>query len=74
MQVVQIVYQPISSNYSGKNFTSVKIFMSLRVLCPFNHDLFPNILIIANTIPIHKNDDNLGFNNYRPITVLSNIS
>ena len=48
--------------------------MSLRVLCPFNHDLFPNILIIANTIPIHKNDDNLGFNNYRPITVLSNIS
>ena len=40
---------------------------------PFNQGVFPNILKIANVIPIHKNGDKLDCNNYRPISVLSNI-
>ena len=40
----------------------------------FNQGVFPNILKIANVIPTHKKDDKLNSNNYRPISLLSNIS
>ena len=40
----------------------------------FNQGVFPNILKIANVIPIHKKGDKLDCNNYRPISILSNIS
>ena len=40
----------------------------------FNQGVFPNILKITNVIPIHKNGGKLDCNNYRPISVLSNIS
>ena len=40
----------------------------------FNQSIFPNIRKIANAIPIHKKSDKLDCNNYRPISLLSNIS
>ena len=40
----------------------------------FNQGVFPNILKIANVIPVHKKGDKLDCNNYRPISLLSNIS
>ena len=36
--------------------------------------MLPNILKIANVTSIHKNDDPALCNNYRPISLLSNIS
>ena len=36
--------------------------------------MFPNILKTANVTPIFKNDDPALCNNYRPISLLSNIS
>ena len=32
----------------------------------FNQGTFPNLLKIANVIPIHKNSEKLDSNNYRP--------
>ena len=40
----------------------------------FNQAVFPNMLKIANVIPVHKKGDQLDCNNYRPISLLSNIS
>ena len=40
----------------------------------FNQGVFPNILKIANVIPIHKKGHKLNCNNYRTISLLSNIS
>ena len=40
----------------------------------FNQGIFPNLLKIANIIPIHKKGDGLDCNNYIPIYLLSNTS
>ena len=40
----------------------------------FNKGLFPGFLKIANVIPIHKKVEKLDPNNYKPISLLSNIS
>ena len=34
----------------------------------FNQGVFPNILKIANVIPVDKKGDKLDCNNYRPIS------
>ena len=40
----------------------------------FTTDIFPSTLKVANIIPIPKKRDKLDCNNYRPISLLSNIS
>ena len=40
----------------------------------FNKGIFPNFLKAANVIPVHKKDEKLESNNYRPISLLSSIS
>ena len=55
-----------------KNELSTPI--SLLANISFNTLMFPNILKTANVTPIFKNDDPALCNNYRPISLLSNIS
>ena len=40
----------------------------------FTTSIFPTALKVANIIPIHKKGGKLEYNNYRPISLLSNIS
>ena len=40
----------------------------------FTNGVFPKILKTASVTPIHKKGDKLECNNYRPISILSNIS
>ena len=39
----------------------------------FHNGAFPNILKIAKVIPIFKSESRVACNNYRPISLLSNI-
>jgi len=39
----------------------------------FSSGIFPNILKVANIVPIHKKESKLLVSNYRPISLLSNI-
>ena len=39
----------------------------------FSSGVFPSILKPAKVIPVHKKDSKLGFSNYCPISLLSNI-
>ena len=40
----------------------------------FNKRIFPDFLKIPNIIPAHKIGEKLDSNNYRPISLLSNIN
>ena len=39
-----------------------------------NQGIFPDILKIANVIPLYKSDDSIFFNNYRPVSLLCSLS
>ena len=40
---------------------------------PFSEGTFPDLLKFANVIPVFNKGDNLDYNNYRPISLISNI-
>ena len=48
--------------------------ISLLANISLDTSMFPNTLKTANVTPIFKNDDPALCNNYRPISLLSNIS
>ena len=48
--------------------------ISLIANLSFSTGIFPANLKTANVIPIFKKDDHTSCNNYRPISLLSNIS
>ena len=53
---------------------SISSMLSKTINLCFQTGTFPNCLKISNIIPIHKKDSKLIIENYRPISLLSNIS
>ena len=48
--------------------------LSSLINLPFDTGEFPNCLKLAKVIPVYKKGDQQECNNYRPISLLSNIS
>ena len=48
--------------------------LTLIINKSFNEGIFPDLFKIANVVPIFKKDSKLDVSNYRPISLLSNIS
>ena len=73
-----------SSKSTGPNSIPNKIIKSISktisipisILCnqSFSSGVYPNILKISKVIPIYKKDSKLEVENYRPISLLSNIN
>ena len=47
--------------------------MNNLINLPFTRGVFPNIAKIAKIVPLYKKENKLECNNYRPISLLSNI-
>ena len=52
----------------------LSILLSQLINLSFNKGVFPSSLKLAKVIPIHKKGDTQDSNNYRPISLLSNLS
>ena len=50
------------------------IFQNLKNNLSLTEGLFPAELKIANVLPLYKADDNMVFNNYRPVSLLCILS
>ena len=59
-------------------FKEINKLLSIPISRMFNlsmkHGVFPQKIEIAIVIPVHKKDDTEDCNNYRPISLLPNIS
>ena len=51
----------------------ISISLSAIINNSFENGIFPNLLKSAQVIPVFKNGSRLSCNNYRPISLLSNI-
>ena len=52
------------------------IVTPLSHLCnlSFSQGVFPNVIKIANVIPLYKKEDSMTFSNYRPVSLLCSLS
>jgi hypothetical protein len=83
-EVLFIIRSLNDSKASGPNSIPIPIFKALATeISPvlselfnlsFITGIFPDVLKTASVIPIHKKDSKLDCNNYRPISLLSNVS
>ena len=54
--------------------SEISLPLSTPIILSFNTRIFPGSLKLARVMPIFKKGDQQDCNNYRPISVLSNIS
>ena len=52
----------------------IKLILSNRLNECINSGIFPDCLKLATITPVHKKDSKLNVENYRPVSLLSNIS
>ena len=61
--------------YLPKSFSSlVKFLQIFFLITPVESGMFPDELKLAEVLPVFKNNDEKDKSNYRPISILSNIS
>ena len=82
-EISDLIKTLISNKSTGSNsiLTSIlkkikneiSIPLSAIINNSFKNEIFPNLLKSAQVIPVFKNGSRLSCNNYRPISLLSNI-
>ena len=50
----------------------VDLFLHICTLS-FNKGIFTDAMKVAKVIPIHKSGEKMFFNNYRPVSILSQV-
>ena len=73
-EIVTYIKTLKNNKSSGPFSISNKLFINLLINIKFTKGKFPDILKIGKIFPIHKKNCKTDANNYRPISLLSNIS
>ena len=60
--------------YSKKFGKNISVPLTELINLSFDQGKFPAVLMIASVTPTFKKGDKLDVNNYRPISLISNIS
>ena len=64
----------IATRFSKQFYKEISIPIEKLINLSFETEIFPDALKLARIIPIFKKGDLLQCNNYRPISLTSNIS
>ncbi|XP_065667556.1 uncharacterized protein LOC136087869 [Hydra vulgaris] len=83
-EIISVIFSLNDGKASGPNSIptfvlklladDISLVLSNLFNISFATGIFPNILKTASVKPIHKKDSKLDCNNYRPISLLSNVS
>ena len=83
-EINSIIKQMKTNKALGPNSIPTKLLkMSQQIIVkplpylinlPFSTGVFPDLLKIANIIPVFKKEDSQDHSNYRPISLISNLS
>ena len=83
-EVISVINEMKINKLKGPNSIPTKILeISNQITCKsltylinlsFSNGIFPDLLKTSNVIPIFKRGENQDYNNYRPISLISNLS
>ena len=83
-EVISVINEMKTNKSTGPNSIPTQILkISNQIICKpltylinlsFSNGIFPDLLKTSNVIPVFKRGENQDYNNYRPISLISNLS